>query len=179
VKTVAHNEIGFTLVEVMVSSAIATFILAGLVTTHILSLKSFRALSNYAEIHADGRNAVDQFSRDMRSVYSISYYDSSNLVVLIPTAFSSTGGVLSNKTISFSLSNGALRRTDSSTGATSMLATNVYKLTFSLYDKVGTATIVRSTAKGVQVDIRLRKSVMNQIQSEDYLSARLDMRNKP
>jgi hypothetical protein len=48
-----------------------------------------------------------------------------------------------------------------------------------LYDKLGSNTVVLSNAKGVQVDIRLRKYVINQVQSEDYLSARLDMRNTP
>ena len=68
---------------------------------------------------------------------------------------------------------------DSKTGQTSLLATNVQQLTFSLYDRLGTNTTVLGNAKGVQVNIHLRKYVLSQIQSEDFLSARLEMRNKP
>jgi hypothetical protein len=60
-----------------------------------------------------------------------------------------------------------------------MLATNICQLTFSLYDKLGNGTAVPSSAKGVQVDIKLRKYVLSIIQSEDFLSARYDMRNVP
>jgi len=99
--------------------------------------------------------------------------------VVIPTAFSSTGSVVSNKTVSYTLNNGEMWRTDYGTGESRPLAHNIYQLTFSLYDRLGSSTTVLSTAKGVQIQIRLRKSVMSQIQSEDYLSARLDMRNVP
>ena len=73
---------------------------------------------------------------------------------------------------------GALFRTDSSTTNTDMLATNIYSLTLALYDHVGSNTTLVSTAKGIQIDIKLRKQVISNIQSEDYLSARVDMRNK-
>jgi prepilin-type N-terminal cleavage/methylation domain-containing protein len=170
---------GFTMVEMMMGSAIGVIVMAGVFTTYILCLKQFRAISNYAEIHRDGRKSVDQFSQDFRGVRSISSYNASNLVVIIPTAFSTTGSAISNKTVTYAVNKGALWRTDSSTGKTSMLSTNISTLTFSLFDKLGTNTTTLSTAKGVQVDIKLRKTLMSQIQSEDFLSARLDMRNIP
>jgi Tfp pilus assembly protein PilW len=172
------NTAGFTMSEMLAATAIGTFIVAGIMTTYLLSVKSFRAIGHYIEIHTAGRQAVDHFARDMRGVYAISSFSASNIVVSIPTAFSGSGGVLSNKTVAYTYSGGALYRTEYGAG-TAMLATNIYQLTFMLYDKLGSNTVVLSNAKGVQVDIRLRKYVINQVQSEDYLSARLDMRNKP
>ena len=170
---------GFSLAEVMIGSAIVAFIMAAVLTSYILCLKQFGAISNYAEIHRGGRTSVDLLSQDCRGVGTISSYTSTNLVVIIPTAFNATGGVISNKTVTYTMLSGALWRTDSSTGRTIMLTSNINTLTFSLYNKFGSNTTVISTAKGVQVDIRLRKTIMSQIQSEDYLSARLDMRNVP
>lgn len=178
-KHARRNTAGFTLAEMLMATAISAIVLGGITTTYLMSIKGFVAMSNYAQIHADGRIAVDRFARDIRAVYSITSCSSSNLVVVVPTAFSSSGGVLSNKTVTYSVSAGALYRADSATGSKDMLATNIYQLTFSLYDKVGNATAVLSTAKGVQLDIKLRKYTMSQAQSEDFLSARLDMRNKP
>ena len=170
---------GFTMTELMMGTAIGAFVIAGVITTYILCLKQFTAISNYAEIHRGGRSSVDQLSQDFRGVSSISSFASTNLVVIIPTAFSATGSVISNKTVTYAVRNGGLWRTDSSTGKTVMLTTNINTVTFSLYNRLGSNTTVVSTAKGVQVDLRLRKTVMSQIQSEDYLSARLDMRNVP
>ena len=167
----------FTLVEMMMATAISAIVMTAVVSTYILSLKGFRAIENYAVIHADGRRAIDFFGRDMRAVSAISSFGASNMTVTIPTAFSTSGSVISNKTVSYSMSKGGLVRADSDLG-TSLLATNIYQLTFSLYDRVGSNTAVLANAKGVQVDIKLRKYVISQIQSEDYLSARLDMRNK-
>lgn len=170
---------GFTLAEMMMASAIAALVLGGIMTTYVFSLKGFRSVSNYTEIHASGRKAIDVFARDIRAVSSISSFSASNLVVVIPTNFTSSGSVNGSKTVTYTCSGGALKRTDSSTGITSSLATNINQLTFSLFDRLGSNTTVLSIAKGIQVDVTLRKTVMNQIQSEDYLSARMDMRNIP
>jgi Tfp pilus assembly protein PilW len=167
----------FTLLETLIGASIGSLIAAGVLTTYIFSIRSFSAISNYVEIHRSGRSAVDYVSRDARGVSSVYSSSSSNLVVKIPTAFDNTGSVISNKTVTYSYSSGILWRTDSSTGKTTGLASNVVQLTFSLYDRLGSNTVVLSNAKGVQLNIKLRKTVTNQIQSEDYLSARLDMRN--
>jgi prepilin-type N-terminal cleavage/methylation domain-containing protein len=171
---------GFTLTELMITSAIGSITLAAILTTYVFSLKSFQAISNYSEIHAAGRKAVDHFSRDIRAVNNIASFNAASyLRVTIPTNFAANGAITGVKTITYSYNNGALYRTDSSTGTTSMLATNIYQLSFTLYDKLGNPTSVPANAKGIQVDIRLRKFVISQIQSEDFLSARLDMRNTP
>src|ERR1043166_3006318 len=86
---------GFTLVELMVCSAITTIILAGVVTCYLSSIKGFRAIANYAEIHGDGRIAVDYFARDVRSTSAITTYATTNLTITIPTAFNSFGTAIS------------------------------------------------------------------------------------
>jgi len=170
---------GFTLVEVMVSAAIGAMILAAVLTSYILTARGFRAISNYWELHSDGRLAIDRFAADMRAVSDITSWSATGpLVVKIPLAFSSTGVATSTKTITYSYSNGALYRTDSSTGATSMLATNIYQLDLQLYDRLGSNTTVLAIAKGIRMELFLRKTLGSQQQTEDYLSARLNMRNK-
>lgn len=168
-----------TLAETLIASAIGAFILTGVMTTYIMSVKGFTAISNYQQIHGDGRLAVTYFARDMRGVSSISSFaNPSNITVVIPTAFNSSGTVISNKTVSYTTSGGTFSRYDSSTGKTDMLAANINGLTFTLYDNAGNSNgVTVSNAKGIQLDIKLRKTVMSQVQSEDFLSARYDMRN--
>jgi hypothetical protein len=81
--------------------------------------------------------------------------------------------------VTYSYAGGALRRTDSTDNIPVLLATNIYACTFQLYDKVGALTTVRANAKAAQLDLWLRKYTAGRAQTEDYLSARLDMRNKP
>ena len=170
---------GMTLAELMVATAIGAITLAGVSTTYIISLRSFMAITNYNRIHADGRLAVTYFAKDMRAVSSItSFPNSSNITVTIPTAFNSSGTVTSSKSVSYMTSGGAFYRLDSSTGNTDMLATNINRLTFTLFDLLGNSnSVTLANAKGVQLDINLRTYVGSRIQTEDYLSARYDMRN--
>lgn len=169
---------GFTFSEMMVANAIGSLIVAGVLATYLFSVKGFRAVAHYAEIHADGRHAIDVFARDMRAVNRVLATSPSNLVVSIPTAFTTTGLISDSKTITYWLQDEAVYRYDAQAGSRSLLATNVYELDFSLYDRLGSNTTALAGAKGVQVHLKLRKHVIGQIQSEDYLSARLEMRNK-
>jgi len=171
----------FTLSEALVALSIGTLIMAGVLTTYLLSVKSLQALSNYWEIHSDGRFAVDRFAADMRAVSSLVSMNATQLVCVVPLAFSGSGSVISNKTVSYVYAGDRLYRTETISGTTTRktLAENIYQLNFRLYDKVGNPTVVLSSAKQVQLDMKLRKYVVGQSQTEEYLSARLVMRNIP
>jgi Tfp pilus assembly protein PilW len=171
---------GFTLVEAAMGAAIGSIIMAGVLSTYIMTAREFRAISNYWEIHVDGRYAIDRFAADMRQVSDVtSFATNGPLAVTIPTGFNSSGVITSSVTVTYTYTSGALKRTLSSTGSTSVLATNVYNLRFALYDRVGSNTTVVANSKGISCEIFLRKYTAGQKQTEDYLSARLDMRNKP
>jgi prepilin-type N-terminal cleavage/methylation domain-containing protein len=171
---------GYTLVEMLVASAVGTIILAGVLTTYILSVRGYQAITNYWMIHSDGRYAVDRFAADMRAVYSItSFATNGPLVVVIPLAFSSSGVPTATKTITYTYTSGKLLRTDSSTGTTAMLATNIYNLKFRMFNRNLSNETILANAKSIQLEVFLRKYTANRAQTEDYLSARLDMRNKP
>jgi len=171
---------GFTLVEMAMGAAIGSIVMAGVLSTYIMTAREFRAISNYWEIHVDGRYAIDRFAADMRQVSDVtSFATSGPLVVTIPTGFNSSGVVTSSVTVTYTYSAGALKRTISSPSSTSVLAANVYNLRFALYDRVGSNTTIVANSKGISCEIFLRKYTAGQKQTEDYLSARLDMRNKP
>ena len=170
---------GFSLAETLVACAICTIVLAGVYSTYIIATRGFAAISNYRELHTDGRMAIDLIGRDLRAASQVTSFTPSNVVVVVPVTFSSSGGVTSSKTVTYALQGGGLFRTDSA-GGTKRIVTNLYNQNlFTLYDKLGSNTTVTSVAKGIQVELKFRKSVVSQIQSEDFLSARLDMRNVP
>lgn len=162
------------------SCVISSVVLAGIYSTYLMSTRGFAAIANYRELHSQGRHVIDVLGRDLRAASQVSSFSSSNLVIVVPIAFNASGGVISNKTVTYTLVGGALFRTDSATGSTKRMVTNLYnQVLFKLYDKLGSNTTVTAVAKGIQLELKFRKSVVSQIQSEDFLSARLDMRNVP
>jgi len=62
---------GFTLVELIVSAALAGVILAGVLTSFIMLGKMGANIQNYSELEAKGRSVLEQFSREARMAYHI------------------------------------------------------------------------------------------------------------
>ena len=180
VKTV-RSPSGFTLVEALIASSIGALILGAITTTYIISLRGLTSISNYVEIHSDGRTAIDYFARDMRAANNLaSFTASSYLRVTVPTNVTNSGSITATKTITYQFNNGGFYRTDYGLGKTSLLATNITSVLFTLYDRAGSTNgVIAATAKGIQIDIKLRKMNGSRTNSEDYLSARLIMRNVP
>jgi prepilin-type N-terminal cleavage/methylation domain-containing protein len=174
-----RGQAGFTLVEALMGMTIGSIIMAGVLSTYIMTGREFRALSNYWEIHADGRNAIDRFAIDMRAVYGIASFSTNGSIVVKMPYFAGNGTITNTSNITYTYANSMLKRTDGNSGKTSVLATNIYNLKFSLYDRVGNTTTVLSSAKGISIELFLRKFTAGQKQTEDYLSARINMRNVP
>lgn len=173
------SETGFTLVEILFTMAIGTFITAGVMTSYIFTMKGFRGLSNYVEIQTDGRRALDWFARDLRAGMAVASCTSNQLVAVLPTTVDSEGQITASNQISYACQGGLLYRIDGRTGQTAPLAKNVAHLTFSLYDATGGITTQASHAVSAQIDVVLKKNVQGKNQITDFLSARLRMRNAP
>jgi type II secretory pathway pseudopilin PulG len=173
---------GYTLVEMMVAGGCAAVVLAGILTGYTYLLRAFAAVTNYVDIHQQAGNAVAVFSKDMREVNRVSTnWTSSYLQVTVPTNINSSGGISGVRTVTYSYANSALYRTDSTTGVQKLQATNVYNLVFTLFGTNGVALATNTTtfARGVQMDLYLRKYVGSQGNSEEFRSARVCMRNVP
>lgn len=168
---------GYTLVEVLITLALGSFILTGILTSYVFSVRAFSRLSNYNEIQAAGRQSLDWFARDIRAGIQISSCTATQVVVLLPQTVSSSGVVTATNTVTHKIKSGVWYR--NSGGVSKPLTTNVTSLAFSLYDQAGNVTTQVSQAVSVQVDAFLTKSVQNKNQTTDFLSARYRMRNTP
>ena len=169
---------GFTLVEMLFTLAISSFLLTGIMTSYVFSLKGFRRLANYNEMQADGRQSLDWFARDVRASMAVSSCISNQVVMLIPKVINSSGVVTSTNIVTHQMTSRWWTRTDG-TGVVKQLSTNVNTLTFSLYDQAGSVTTSAASAVSVQVDAFLSKTVQSTTQSSDFLSSRFRMRNTP
>jgi hypothetical protein len=98
----------------------------------------------------------------------------------VPTGFNDSGSMLGTYRVRYYLSGTSLiREVDPSSDPAQTLATDVSTVTFTLYNRVGTPTTNAVEWKGCHVEIHLRKTLVGTVQTEDYLSARVIMRDKP
>src|SRR5437763_9143739 len=69
----------FTLVEMMVVSALALVVLAAVLSFLVFSNRSFASLTNYLDLDQKTQLALDKMSREIRQVNKLTAYASTNL----------------------------------------------------------------------------------------------------
>lgn len=83
------RETGFTILETMIASAIATVLALGLISLVIFSNRSFAAMANYVDLDHRSRIALDTMSREIRQTNRLTDYTDTSL-----TFEDSDGGIL-------------------------------------------------------------------------------------
>ncbi len=68
---------GMTLMEVMVSVALGSIVLAMASSMWLFGSRSFAAMGNYADLDAKSRNALDLMSRDIREATRVTGFQNS------------------------------------------------------------------------------------------------------
>jgi hypothetical protein len=71
---------GFTLMEVIIMSGLATIVIAAVGAFTIYATRSFLALGNYNDLDNASRNALDRLSREIRQTKSLASYATNKLV---------------------------------------------------------------------------------------------------
>ena len=169
---------GFTITETLVAVAILLILTTGIMSTYVFSIWGFQGITNYVQLHMDGRTAVNQVLKDMRSAYGVvSFAANGPLVVTVETNYVNGAPLTTTVTYTFSSSGHTFSRSDPVN--TTLLAANVNLAMFTMFDRSGTNTILTNVAKSVQLDLTMSNNVGNLRQTEDYLSARTVMRNVP
>lgn len=173
------RRIGFTLTELLIGSAIGIILIAAILTTFSVVTRNFKASANYGIIHREGRYAVDLFAKDFRAATNITNASTNSITLSVPTDFNAVGDPIGVLSIRYYQNGSNLVRHVLTTGASTTLVQNATTVSFKMFNRLGQTTTLTSTAKGCQVEIKLRKTVAGTAQTEDFLSARLTLRNKP
>ena len=163
-----------TLLELMISTAIATiFVLGVIILTRFTLTQGLFAISNYNDLNARSRQTLDIMSRDIRSSSAM-------------TAFSASSISLTNLTgtaISYTWDgSNQLKRVNA--GVTTSVLTNCDFLVFNIYQRNPTngfsfiSTTNLSQAKLVDVSWRCsRKYLGSKLNTESVQTARIVIRN--
>ncbi len=164
---------GFTLVELMIATALVGLVLAGAVTTVNMWARSSMSLGNYADMSGSCRRSLDVFAYDVRMANGVSVSNSSTFTF---TAYDDTGTGTASVTYSYDTVGKTLTRTYD--GVSRIILENVEKFGFSYFDLNRNATTDALSVKVVQIEAVLLKTVLNVANTDEIISARFMLRNR-
>ena len=164
------------MIELLVSTAVGTVLLASLMSFHLFSLASFASMSNYSELNNQSRNASDMISQDIRSSTSVASASTTQLVL--------SGLDGTNTTYVYDTGAGTLTRTRGSDGRTFLKGVN--SLTFSLYQRPATngayntfPTATAATAKLVALQWTCSRTLTgSRLNTESIYTGLINLRNQ-
>ena len=78
---------GFTLVEVMISATLSTFILAGVLSSFLMLGRSGMNIAGYSESESQIRRGIEEFSKDVRMANNITWNSASSVTLTVPNNY--------------------------------------------------------------------------------------------
>jgi prepilin-type N-terminal cleavage/methylation domain-containing protein len=116
-----NRQSAFTLIEVMIASTLSVILAAIIAIFFFFSLRSFAAMTNYADMNTRSQMALDKMSKDIRQARGLTAYSINSL----------TFKDVNNNDLTFVYTNGLLNRI--SGGVTTTYLTNCDSLQFWIY----------------------------------------------
>jgi len=166
----------------LVATLAATIVAAGIFAAFSMVSRGFSSTGNYADLARDGRTTLDYFARDTRQATGLVSFASNDISMAIPTNFTSSGSVSGTKTIRYYLGSASKSNTlyRIELGKTNAVADNVTALQFIPYNtSLSTSGVTAATCKLLQMNLTMRKNTISTTNTEQTLSLRALLRNKP
>ncbi len=173
--TLPKRRLAFTLIEVLIASAVS-LVLAGILAIFFsFTLRSFAAMTNYADMNQRSQLALDKMSKDIRQARSLTAYSTNSLTFLDAN----------NKTLQYTFdpSKGTLVRV--SGGVTTTYLTNCDSLQFWMYQHTPMSNsfncyvpAAATNARVIQVTWHCSRKILGtKATTESTESATLSLRN--
>lgn len=170
---------GFSLVEILVASSLATVVMAGVMTAFLFVGRTSVSLRNYADLETQARNAMETFAQDVRMSSGVVWNSAESLTLTIQQ-----GNVSTTATYTYDATARTFSRTIGTT--TDILITSIRSFAFNAYSIDTTAislaapTAATNTATK-QIQISLETERINRtlaLHTNKVISARFVLRNK-
>ena len=177
------SKTGFTLAEMIVATAISSFVLASMIGTFMAFAIGANSIGAYTDMSKDSRYILEMFARDIRAAENVTTATASKLVVVMPTS----GSFYSGSSVTYDFVKEAkllFRIEEDDSGkelSNEILLEGVEQFTFSYFNpsvSVDTKSILLSV-KSVQVDAEMLRDISRTEATDYIISARFMMRNRP
>ena len=127
-----NRELAFTITELWMAIAVASIVMAGLMTFSVYAARSFAGITNYVDLEQKSQNALDTMTRDVRQTQYLISYDTTTLdgrTITNQLTFMDYDG----QPLSYGFTNNVFVR--SKAGESTVLLTNVDFLTFQIFQR--------------------------------------------
>jgi prepilin-type N-terminal cleavage/methylation domain-containing protein len=168
----------FTLVELMVATAVGALVMTGVAAVLVGSNVSFAAIGNYINLDRSSEYAMDVMSRDIRRSANLASFATNQLV------FNYAG--TTNLVFTYDLSSASLTSWKTGDAVTNVLLTGCDSLQFSMWGNIpqpgGGLTNATTVSNGKAISVSwhcTRALVGNRRNTEDTQEAVIVIRNKP
>lgn len=167
---------GFTLVEVLIATSLATILTLAALTSFLFTIRGERSLANYSEMNAKARKVLEQMGRDFRSAGDVPAggFTSTSVLIKVPTDSSAT----SWQDVTWTYDSGAKTVTRTTGGVSTVYATNVSSFAFSFYNISSNTPGNDVELKQIQLSMRILRTVESATTSEYVISAQYTLRSK-
>jgi prepilin-type N-terminal cleavage/methylation domain-containing protein len=170
---------GFTLVEVLVSVAIASITLTGIMSTFVMLGRSSYNAGSYSIMEAQSRRALEMFSEDARRASAITWTSSQNITFTV-NSLSGTTTITSSVRYVYDSTAKTFSRTSGT--QTLVLMRDVSDFMYRRYKVVNGVDYTASNdleTKQLQITLRSSRSRSTVVDATNaVLSARVVLRNK-
>jgi prepilin-type N-terminal cleavage/methylation domain-containing protein len=163
---------GFTLVEVLIASGLAAFILTAVLTTFLFLGRSGVNVQNYNDMEAQSRRSLEQFAQDVRQASSITWTSSTDVTLVVDSA-----------NVRWSFASATFSRTAG--GSTRAMITGITTFSFKAYSITGVEISLSDLAaagrqtKQLQISLEAARTNRTVARATNLvLSARYILRNK-
>lgn len=118
----------------MISATLTTVLLAGVLTTFLMMVRSGANMQNYSELEAQARKALELFSREVRLAYAVTSYSTTSVTLSIPDTSSTRNALSYSVTYTFDTAGNRFTRTGppvdnpAATSVTTVLITNAQQI---------------------------------------------------
>ena len=175
---------GFTLVELMIGASLASFILAGVLSTFLFMGRSGAHVNNYNDMEAQARKALEYFAEDTRQASGVVWSDANTVALTVGSLRVTYQYIPTNRRFTRQevvIATGVVN-------STRVLVTGITSFSFSAYNISGTLvptstaaerTAANGTTKQLQISLEAARSNTTVVAATNtVLSARFVLRNK-
>lgn len=171
---------GFTLTEVIIGATLGTIVMAGVLSTFMMLVRSGANAASYNLMESHSRRALEELSRDLRMASSVTWNSSTSLTLIVPDNYTTT----SNRVTYAYDSDGKyfyrMPGIATDTNTKTVLIRNVVDLRYARYDRVDNPSTSNQTTKRIQLTMGISTVAgVTVAVSNNILSASYILRNKP
>jgi len=180
-----RSERAFSLFEFMIAAAIASLVLSMIMMLYLFGLRSFAAMSNYAQMSSNSRQSLDLMARDIRQANNVLAYNP-NLPIRSLTLATYDGNTSCTNTYSWDSNARVLTcaRTENGQTTTRTNLTGCDQWNFFLYQRTPTNNYVfypttnLKLCKLINMSWKCSRTILGKkVNTEDVMTAEVVLRN--